>query len=337
MLEQAPNFVHSDADSASAGEGRMRVPKLRIHAAALRYFDAVRRAGSIREAARRLNVASSAVNRQILGLEAEIGHKLFERLPAGLKLTAAGEIVAHHVIGLLRDAERVEAELDAILGLRAGHIELLTLEGLCHRIVPAAVAALNARNPRLTVGIGIMPTEDIPDAIINGDAHLGLAFEVRPRPELRRLGVAQFALGAVVEPGSPLTSRSSIVVNDCREHTIILPKTNFANRGQLHPVLYQAGMTASARYEGGSIELMKQLVLRGLGVALMTKVGVEAELDSGRLVHVPLRHGRGLIHSELGLYTRAASALPAAAEAFARHVTAAMAASAGAGKPGADC
>ena len=310
----------------------MKQGKLRIHAASLRYFDAVRRAGSIREAARRLNVASSAVNRQILGLEAEIGHPLFERLSAGLKLTASGEIVAHHVIGLLRDAERVEAELDALQGLRAGHVELLTLEGLCHRIVPAAIAALGTRTPRVTVGVGIMPTEDIPDAIVNGDAHLALAFEVRPRPELRRLGVAHFALGAVVLPESSLAPRASIVASDCRDQTVILPKTNFANRRQLHPVLYQAGMTARTRYEAGSIELMKQLVLRGLGIALMTRIGVEAELDAGRLVHVPLRHGRGYVRSELGLFTRAASALPIAAETFVEQMEAVMIESAAAGK-----
>jgi hypothetical protein len=60
---------------------------MRIHSSAIHYFDAVRRAGSIREASRRLNVASSAVNRQILKLEAEIGAPLFDRLPGGLKLT----------------------------------------------------------------------------------------------------------------------------------------------------------------------------------------------------------------------------------------------------------
>src|SRR5271163_1833779 len=214
VLEQAAYFVHSDAESASE-TAPMKPAKLRIHAAALRYFDAVRRAGSIREAARRLNVASSAVNRQILGLEAEVRVSLFERFPTGLKLTAAGEILAHHVIGMLRDAERVESELDALQGLRAGHVELLTLEGLCHQILPAALAALSVRNPRVTVGVGIMPTEEIPDALISGDAHLGLAFEVRPRPELRRLAVARYALGAVVEPSSPLALRPSIVANDC--------------------------------------------------------------------------------------------------------------------------
>ena len=80
--------------------------RLRIHSPAIHYFDMVRRCQSIREAARRLNVASSAVNRQILKLEGEIGSPLFERLPAGLRLTAAGEVFARHVLVVLQDAAR---------------------------------------------------------------------------------------------------------------------------------------------------------------------------------------------------------------------------------------
>lgn len=300
----------------------------RIHAASLHYFDAVRRAVSIREAARRLNVASSAVNRQILALEAEIGTPLFERLPEGLKLTAAGEILAHHVTGVLRDSERVQSELNALKGLQAGHVELVTLEGLCHRIVPDALAAMSARYPRVTVGVDIIGTNEIPAAITNGDAHLGLAFEVRPRPELRRIASVRFRLGAVVSPDSAVAKRSDVSFNELRDQPVILPKSNFANRGQLHPVMFQAGMTNRMRYEAGSIDLMKQLVSRGLGVAYMTRAGIETELEAGQLVHVKLRHGRGYIHSELGLYARADTHLSIAAEMFAHYLSITLAAAA---------
>jgi hypothetical protein len=64
---------------------RLRPPRL------LAYVDAVVRHGSIRKAAEFLNVASSALNRQILDLEADLGSALFERLPRGVRLTAAGE------------------------------------------------------------------------------------------------------------------------------------------------------------------------------------------------------------------------------------------------------
>src|SRR5258708_13787934 len=105
----------------------LKVAHMRIHSPAIRYFDAVRKAGSIREASRRLNVASSAVNRQILKLEAEIGAPLFDRLPGGLKLTAAGETVARHVIAVLQDLERARSDVDALSGARTGHIMVATV------------------------------------------------------------------------------------------------------------------------------------------------------------------------------------------------------------------
>jgi len=303
----------------------MKDPRVRIHAASLHYFDAVRRAGSIRAAARRLNVASSAVNRQILALEAEVQSPLFDRLPGGLKLTAAGEILAHHVIGVLRDAERVQSELAALRGLETGHVDIVTLEGVCHRILPAAIAAAHLRSPRVTISVGILSTEDIPRAIVEGEAHLGLAFEVRRRPDLRLIAARKFRLGAVVLPGSPLAREASLSVGALREHRLILPKANFANRLQLQSALDPEKFAAAGRTEVGSIDLMKQLVLRGLGVGLMTVVGLEDEVESGRLIHVPLRQGRGYLESELGLYARADTALPLAAEMFAQHLVGVLA------------
>ena len=60
-----------------------------LHSRKLLYLDEIARCGSIRKAADRLNVSSSAINRQILALEEEFGVPLFERLPRGLRLTAA--------------------------------------------------------------------------------------------------------------------------------------------------------------------------------------------------------------------------------------------------------
>jgi len=59
----------------------------------LRYFMVVGRLGSIRKAAEELNVSASAIDRQILKVEADLGLRLFERLSTGLRLTAAGEIL----------------------------------------------------------------------------------------------------------------------------------------------------------------------------------------------------------------------------------------------------
>lgn len=67
----------------------------------LRYFVVVGRLGSIRKAAEILNVSASAIDRQILNVEADIGIPLFERLPTGLRLTAAGEIMVRSFVEIV--------------------------------------------------------------------------------------------------------------------------------------------------------------------------------------------------------------------------------------------
>lgn len=111
-----------------------------LYAASIRYLEAVRRAGSIRQAARQLNIASSAVNRQILKLEDELGIPLFERLSSGLRLTAAGEIFARHASTVLHDARRAEEELEAQKGLRRGYVRIASVEGLTFDLLPSVIA-----------------------------------------------------------------------------------------------------------------------------------------------------------------------------------------------------
>ena len=67
-----------------------------MHAAVLRYFEAVAEDGSIRRASERLHISPSAVNRQILKIEDYFGTPLFERRPDGMRLTDAGQLVLHH-------------------------------------------------------------------------------------------------------------------------------------------------------------------------------------------------------------------------------------------------
>ena len=70
----------------------------------------------------------------------------------------------------------------------------------------------------------------------------------------------------------------------------------------------------------GSIELMKGLAARGLGIAFQTRLGLEREMRDGVLVHVPLRVPARM-NAELGVFVRAARMLPPALDAFIDIVT----------------
>src|SRR5450830_771004 len=89
---------------------------------AVRYFLEVVRRGSITEAALTLNVASSAISRQIARLEDELDTPLFERVSRGMKPNAAGELLAAHALRAQLETERIGNELLALKGLRRGEV-----------------------------------------------------------------------------------------------------------------------------------------------------------------------------------------------------------------------
>lgn len=277
----------------------------------------VRRCQSIREAARRLSVASSAVNRQILKLESEIGAPLFERLPAGLRLTAAGEVFARHVLVVLQDAARASSELDALQGLRTGHVEIATVSGVTVDLLPSVLEAMTVRYPHITVGVTSLGSQGIPDAVTSGQADIGIAFALRRTADLQQLGVGHFRLGAIVAADHPLAERREVSFSTCAEHRLILAKSDLSIHHQLAPVVARTRSPRKATLETSSVELAAQMAKRGAGIAFQTRIGIEAELQAGTLVHLPL-NDNGQVLSDLGVYVRSSRYLPVAVDAFVR-------------------
>lgn len=282
---------------------------MRIHAAAILYFDAVRRAGSIREAARRLNVASSAVNRQILKLEAEVGTPLFERLASGVRLTSAGEALARHVLVVLQDLERARSDIEGLKGARIGHVSVAAVEGVCGALLPAVIGRLRERTPRVTISADPMGSFAIPKAIAEGDADVGIAFSLPRQSELRQVAVARFRLGAVVAPDHPLAGRDKVGLSACFDYPVIMPSGDLSIAQLLAPAMARLSRHVQPAVRSSSIELMRELAERGTGLAFQTRVGLERLIDEKRLVHVPLDAG-GPIWCDLGIYVRAGRALP---------------------------
>ena len=111
-----------------------------------RCLDAVARRGSVRKAAETLHLTAAAVHQQILNFEEQVGTPLFDRLPRGMKLTAAGEIVLASVRRAQRDYEQALAQVEALRTLQRGHVSLgvphASAEGLMPRVMRGDAARI---------------------------------------------------------------------------------------------------------------------------------------------------------------------------------------------------
>jgi DNA-binding transcriptional LysR family regulator len=157
-----------------------------MHTAALRYVAEVARRGSVRKAAAALNVAASAIDRQLLKVEASLGVALFDRLPGGMRPTPAGTILLRHVADTLLDFERVRAELDDLRGVKTGHVSIAAVDSLLVEFLPRSLDRFRADFPAVSFAVDAVEPAEIAGRVAAGEIDLGFTFVGPPPTGTRR-------------------------------------------------------------------------------------------------------------------------------------------------------
>lgn len=143
-----------------------------------RAVDAVARYGSIRRAAASISLSPSALNRQILALEDEIGAPLFERLPRGVRLSTAGEIYLRFFRNHLSDLDRAASQVADLYGFRSGTIRIGVGEELASAFLPAILSRHMEQFPLIDVAVETVAYDDVGRAL--GDYEIDLALCANP-------------------------------------------------------------------------------------------------------------------------------------------------------------
>jgi DNA-binding transcriptional LysR family regulator len=257
---------------------------------ALRYFLAVVRAGSVRAAAEVLNVAASAVSRQIIELEAQVGEPLLERLPRGVIPTEAGRMVAEHAQRQADEATLLDDRLKRLRGVQQGTIRLCCGAGFLIDLVDNALAGFAQAHPGIAYQIEIGTTDGILSAVAQGEVDLGLAYNPPARPDVSGLVSARQPLLAILPKGHPLARSSAPVAlrSFATEPAVLLPPDHGV-RQLLGRAEADGGFRLVPRLETSAFELHRRFVTAGMGVAFLPRFVVVAELQADLLDVVPLR------------------------------------------------
>ncbi len=257
--------------------------------AGLRYADQVARSGSIQKAARELHVAASAINRQILQLEEELGVPLFERLPRGMRLTPSGDALITLARHWLQDERGVVAEIRRLQGVNQGHVSLVAMDSHATSVMPALVRDLGAKHPLVSMSIALATPDDAEAALLTGQADLAAIFNLKPRRELLVLWKSELPLGCVVAPAHPLAQRETVSFQEAMAYPVALQSKALAIRRYLE-AQYNWLFKEPRRYtESNSLQLVKQLALGGDHVMFTSELDVSHELATGQLVFIPIR------------------------------------------------
>jgi DNA-binding transcriptional LysR family regulator len=267
-----------------------RSDAVRLHAHWVLYFHEVVQARSIRGAAKVLNVAPSAISRQLKEVENLVGGKLMEHGSDGFRLTAAGEVVADHVNQVLRGLGRMQNSLDELRGLRRGHVSVAAVAVAAPDFVPKVVASIRESYPRVTMRCDFIGSRQVIESVRDGHADVGICFNPPSSRALRTVISVPLPFGAVVGPDNVFAKCRTVRIYDLVEAGVplIFPDDSVSIRQLLENVIADSSLEVQPAVVSANREFGIALAKLGAGAAFQTTLGLERELREGTLAFVPL-------------------------------------------------
>ncbi|MGM7421052.1 LysR family transcriptional regulator [Cellulosimicrobium sp. CpK407] len=257
----------------------------------LRVLAAVAREGSVTAAARSLHYAQPSVSHHLARLEAEVGVPLLERHGRGVRLTAAGRLLATRAEEILGRVGAARDELDALVSLSAGRVRLAAFPSALATLVPDVVARLARDHPGLGVGLVEAEPPEALEALRRGAVDVALVFEhdrspvdveglravpvlaeelflVRAADPAPTPGGRERVPGADAAPGDLATLADAAWIAGCERC-----------RADLVGRCERAGFTPRVAFETDDYVAVQSLVAAGVGVSLLPALALRAHRD----------------------------------------------------------
>jgi len=251
-------------------------------------FVAICRLGSFRAAARALHLTQPAVTARIKALEVAMGQRLLERRRGTVVPTAAGRALLPHAQAALDAVAEGRRAVAGAGGPAAGTVRLAVSVIAGAYLLPHLLPPLWSRHPRLEVDVRVCPAAEVAARVLDGEAQIGLT---RPAPEAGGLIVHRLPddpICLVVPPGHPFALRRRVTSAEVAAESRLIVSSDKRYWDDLRAQFARIGVTLHPALDAGLVEVSKQLVCAGVGVAFLPRLIVQAELEAGRLVAVPV-------------------------------------------------
>ncbi len=310
--------------STPAAKPARRDPNQRVlQEVALRYFLEVARAGSVTEAAARLEVAPSAVSRQIGRLERELDTLLFERRARGMTLNSAGELLAAHARRAWLDIERVTDDILALRGLRQGEVRIVATEGFAYEFLPAVVADFQARCPGIRFQLDMAVQREVARRVREGLVDLGVTVSLSSESGLQVAFRHPSPVMAVVAPAHPLADRRQVSLTQLLAWPLALPAGTSTLRQLLDISSSRQGLVLQPVITSDHLYPLIQYVSHTQAVTFCGELALRQQLHNRTVLAIPLRD-REMNERHFEVQTMAGRHLPDAARAFIDHLRKAL-------------
>jgi DNA-binding transcriptional LysR family regulator len=288
------------------------------------YFLEVARQGSLRKAAEVLHVSASAIDRQILRAEGLFETALFERLPTGLKLTAAGELLLDDLRRWRKEHARTLERLDELKGLKRGHVRVALIEALGDGVLARTVAEVADEYPYLTFDLRVMENRQVGEQVSAAEVDFGLLLDPMEHPSLEVRAFVTIPIGMAMRVDHPLAGKPRMSLSDALEYRQLMLAAPLIVHERARTLYARHRVDNSQIVACNNVRMMRSLIRNGVGIGILSLLDVASDLEERRLAFVPL-HARQVKPLTLALCVAPRRQLSRAAQLVIQRLAAAMA------------
>jgi LysR family hydrogen peroxide-inducible transcriptional activator len=232
--------------------------------------------GSFSRAAAKVRVAQPSLSQQIKKLEAEVGQRLFDRLPRSVVLTEAGRCLidyARQILGSIGDARRC---VDELKGEVAGKLAVGAIPTIAPYVLPGLVVTFQKHYPAVTLEIVEDVTDGITRRIEAGELDVAVASTT-----LRRESLGAEPLLALVPEGHPLAKKDVVEFDDLKSQRFLLLHEMHCLSQQVNHLLESSRLRPEIALAGSQLSTIANMVAASIGISIVPQMMVKHHATPG--------------------------------------------------------
>ena len=279
----------------------------------LETFLEVSRQKSFSKAGKKLQLTQPSISAQIRSLESFLGHRLLNRGGGKVTLTAAGRVFQPFAENSLAQLRHIQLTLADSERMPRGTLTISANDSTALYVLPLLISRFKKQYPRVSLSIVRAERSKTMELVLEREVDFGIVSLPVKDPRLDVEIIHQDKLILVVPAGHPLTELKKATLPEIARYGFLLPHKG-RRREALDTLFEQHKVPVRIVMELDSSELLKRLILAGLGIGFLPRSNVLAELQQGTLHTIEVdkmntSRDLGLISRRDALMTRASTAL----------------------------
>jgi DNA-binding transcriptional LysR family regulator len=253
--------------------------------ARLEAFVEVARTGTISKAAEALFVTQPALTARLQALERSLGAELLVRSRHGSRMTEAGKALLPHAERALSAMRTGRAAVEEVRSGGAGRLTIGAAPAVSTYVLPAMLHRFQAKHPGVRLVVRSGHSEEILQMVLRDEVEVGLMRPIQ-HPDVTATLLYEDELTLVVHRGHRFAAAGHVRMGELASEHLILFDRSSSYHELTSAIVRQAGISPRGRLEVDNIDAAKRMVEQRLGIALLPRTSVQADIGSGRLVPV---------------------------------------------------